>query len=139
MSDAIMLYAFHMIQGKVHPESLDPKWNYSKREIPDDIELKLVARLKEKSLGDSIKNIRPQIPMYNRYRKWFLHYDTLKNNDTQIKQLEFPGEPLKLGDSSSSVTELKNHLKNFDVSGISNYNGYFDEALQTSLIDFQNH
>ncbi|MCK5468518.1 MAG: L,D-transpeptidase family protein, partial [Cyclobacteriaceae bacterium] len=139
MSDAIMLYAFHMIQGKVHPESLDPKWNYSRRDIPDDIELKLMARLNEGSLVDSIKNLSPQIPMYNRYRKWFIHYDSLKDRDIVIKQLEFPGEPLELGDSSSLVAELKNHLANFDVSGISNYDGYFDEELQTTLTAFQEH
>lgn len=139
MSDAIMLFAFHMIQGKVDPESLDPNWNYSKRDIPNDIEFRLLARLKEQSIGDSIKVLRPRIPMYNRYRKWLLHYDTLKESDIQIKKLEFPGEPLKMGDSSSIVAELKNHLRNFDVSGISNYDGYFDEALQSSLIDFQNH
>ena len=67
MTDAIMLYAFHMIQGKVNPESLDPNWNYSKRDIPEDIDLKLISRLKERSLADSVKVLRPAIPMYNRY------------------------------------------------------------------------
>jgi murein L,D-transpeptidase YcbB/YkuD len=139
MTDAIMLYAFHMIQGKVNPESLDPNWNYSKRDIPDDIELKLISRLEEQSLADSIKVLRPAIPMYNRYRKWFAHYDSLQNNDGKIAQLEYPGEPLKLGDSSSLVTELKKHLENFDVSGVSNDDGYFDETLEATLIDFQTH
>ncbi|MCK5372061.1 MAG: peptidoglycan-binding protein, partial [Cyclobacteriaceae bacterium] len=139
MSDAILLYAFHMIHGKVDPIALDPKWNYSRRDIPDDIELKLMARLNEGSLVDSIKNLSPQIPMYNRYRKWFIHYDSLKERDIEIKQLDFPGESLKMGDSSSLIAELKNHLANFDVSGISNYDGYFDEELQASLTDFQDH
>lgn len=139
MTDAIMLYAFHMIQGKVNPESLDPNWNYSKRDIPEDIDLKLISRLKERSLADSVKVLRPAIPMYNRYRKWFVHYDSLKNNDGKISQLEYPGEPLKLGDSSALVSELKNHLENFNVSGVSADDGYFDETLEATLIDFQTH
>ena len=139
MSDAIMLYAFHMIHGKVDPESLDPNWNYSKRDVPEDIDMKLISRLKEQSLADSIGVLRPAIPMYNRYRKWFVHYDSLKNNDGIIIQLEYPGESLKLGDSSALVSELKNHLENFDVSGVSNNDGYFDETLEATLIDFQTH
>ena len=139
MTDAILLYAFHMIQGKVDPESLDPNWNYSKRDIPEDINLKLISRLKEQSLADSIKVLRPAIPMYDRYRKWFAHYDSLKKNDGKITQLEYPGESLKLGDSSVLVSELKRHLKNFDVSGVSDDDGYFDEALEATLIDFQSH
>jgi len=139
MTDAIMLYAFHIIQGKVDPESLDPNWNYSKRDIPDDIDLKLISRLEEQSLADSINVLRPALPMYNRYRKWFAHYDSLKNNDGKISQLEYPGESLKLGDSSALVSELKKHLENFDVSGISGDGGYFDETLEATLIDFQTH
>lgn len=137
MTDAIMLYAFHMIQGKVDPLSLDPNWNYSKRDIPDDIDLLLIARLKEQSLGDSIKVLRPALPMYNEYRKWFAHYDSLKKNDGKISQLEYPGEPLKLGDSSALISELKKHLENFDVSGVTDKDGYFDETLEATLIDFQ--
>jgi len=139
MTDAIMLYAFHMIQGKVDPENLDPNWNYSKRDIPDDIDLKLISRLEEQTLADSIKVLRPALPMYSRYRKWFAHYDSLKNNDGKISQLGYPGEPLKLGDSSALVSELKKHLENFDVSGVSNNDGYFDETLEATLIDFQTH
>ncbi len=139
MTDAIMLYAFHMIQGKVNPESLDPNWNYSKRDIPEDIDLKLISRLEEQSLGDSAKTLRPALPMYERYRKWFAHYDSLKKNDGKITQLEYPGEPLKLGDSSELVSELKKHLENFDVSGVSDDDGYYDEDLEATLIDFQTH
>jgi murein L,D-transpeptidase YcbB/YkuD len=139
MTDAIMLYAFHMIQGKVDPVSLDPNWNYSKRDIPEDIDLRLISRLEEQSLGDSVKTLRPALPMYDEYRKWFAHYDSLKKNDGKISQLEYPGEPLKLGDSSALVSELKKHLENFDVSGVSDDDGYFDEDLEATLIDFQSH
>jgi len=137
MSDAIMLYGFHIIQGKVDPESLDPNWNYSKRDIPEDVDLRLITRLEEKSLKDSIKNIFPAIPMYTHYKKWFVHYDSLQKNDGKIEQLQYPETSLKLGDSSALIAELKNHLKNFDVSGVANYEGKFDEELEATFIDFQ--
>ena len=139
MSDAIMLYAFHMIQGKVDPESLDPNWNYSRQDVPEDIEWKLISRLQEKTLADSIENISPRLPMYKRYKKWFVHYDSLQKNDIKLAQLEYPGEPLKLGDSSALVVELKNHLENFDISGMSDDDRHFDETLEATLIDFQTH
>lgn len=139
MTDAILLYVFHMVQGKVDPESLDPNWNYSKRDVPDDVDFLLISRLQEKSLADSIKNVVPTIPMYSHYKKWFVHYDSLQKNDIEISQLEYPGEPLRLGDSSALVAELKNHLENFDVSGSSNDDGLFDENLEATLIEFQTH
>jgi len=139
MSDAIMLYAFHMIQGKVNPESLDPNWNYSRRDLPEDVELKLITLLDNKSLESALDNLRPTLPMYNRFRKWFVHYDSLKNNDGKVAQLEYPGESLKVGDSSALVAELKNHLKNFDDSGVINQDGIFDENLEETLIEFQTH
>ena len=126
MSDAIMLYAFHMIQGKVDPESLDPNWNYSRQDVPEDIEWKLISRLQEKTLADSIENISPRLPMYKRYKKWFVHYDSLQKNDIKLAQLEYPGEPLKLGDSSALVVELKNHLENFDIQEAFELNLYED-------------
>lgn len=139
MSDAIMLYAFHMIQGKVHPESLDPNWNYSRRDLPEDVELKLITLLNNKSLKSSLDNLRPTLPMYKRLRKWFVHYDSLKSNDGKVAQLEYPAESLKVGDSSALVAELKNHLKNFDDSGIISQDGIFDETLEETLIEFQTH
>ena len=139
MTDAILTYAFHMIQGKVHPTKLDPNWNYSRRDLPEDVELKLITLLNNKSLKSALDNLRPTLPMYNRFRKWFVHYDSLKNNDGKVAQLEYPGESLKVGDSSALVAELKNHLKNFDDSGVINQDGIFDENLEETLIEFQTH
>lgn len=139
MSDAILLFAFHMIQGKVDPVALDPMWNYSKVDIPDDIEFLLMARLEEQSLLDSAVALRPQMPMYHQLRKWLIHYDSIKDKDIEISQLKFPGESLELGDSSDIVAEIKNHLRNFDLSGTLTRDGYFDETLKNALIEFQEH
>ena len=137
LTDAIMLYAFHIIQGKVDPHRIDPNWNYSRKDIPDDVELRLLARLQEKSLKDSAASISPALQMYSQYKKWFIHYDSLQKNDLTIMQLEYPGKSLRLGDTSDVVIELKHHLKNFDANAVFNHDAIFDEELEAALVDFQ--
>jgi murein L,D-transpeptidase YcbB/YkuD len=80
MSNAILTYAFHMIQGKVHPTSLDPNWNYSMRPMPDSVEFRLMHRLQTQSLKGGVANIRSELPMYHELRKWFARLDIIRVN-----------------------------------------------------------
>jgi murein L,D-transpeptidase YcbB/YkuD len=56
MTNAVLTYAFHLIQGKVHPVELDPTWNYSMRPMPDDVEFRLMNRLNTQTLKEGIAN-----------------------------------------------------------------------------------
>ncbi len=33
LTDAVLLYAYHLLNGKVNPKSLDNKWNFSSRDL----------------------------------------------------------------------------------------------------------
>jgi len=137
MTDALLTYAFHMIQGKVNPTKLDPNWNYSQRSMPDSAEFRVMHRLQTQSLKEGVKNIRSELPMYNKLRFWFAKYDSVQKADGDIKQIQYPGVSLKLGDSSEVVGELKRHLSNYANTLSLTDDNVFDEELEVTIKEFQ--
>ncbi len=137
MTDALLTYAFHMIQGKVNPTKLDPNWNYSQRSMPDSAEFRVMHRLQTQSLKEGVKNVRPELPMYHKLRFWFAKYDSVQKADGDIKQIQYPGAPLRLGDSSEVVGELKRHLSNYANTLSLTHDDVFDEELEITIKEFQ--
>jgi murein L,D-transpeptidase YcbB/YkuD len=137
MTNAVLTYAFHMIQGKVHPVELDPNWNYSMRPVPDSVEFKLMDRLQNQSLMDGVANIRSELPMYHELRKWLVRLDSIQKRGEAIQQIEYPGAPLRLGDSSKAVGDLKRQLAGYGYEINLPGNEKFDEELETAVMDFQ--
>jgi len=137
MTNAVLTFAFHMIQGKVHPVELDPNWNYSMRPLPDSVEFRLMDRLQNQSLIDGVANIRSELPMYHELRKWFAHLDSIQKSGGEIQQIEYPGTPLRLGDSSMAVVELKRQMAGYRYEISSPENEKFDKELESAIIDFQ--
>jgi murein L,D-transpeptidase YcbB/YkuD len=137
MTNAILTYAFHMIQGKVHPTKLDPNWNYSMRPLPDSAEFRLMHRLETGSLKDGVDNIRSEIPMYGKLRKWFAQYDSIQKAGGDIQPIEYPDVPLRLGDSSPAVGALKRHMTSYGYFFSEPESDKFDEELDAAIKDFQ--
>jgi len=137
MTDALLTYAHHMIQGKVNPTKLDPNWNYSQRPMPDSVEFRVMHRLQTQSLKEGVKNIRSELPMYNKLQFWFAKYDSVQKADGDIEQIQYPGAPLRLGDSSEVVGELKRHLSNYANTLSLTHDDVFDEELEVTIKEFQ--
>ena len=137
MTNAVLTFAFHMIQGKVHPVELDPNWNYSMRPLPDSVEFRLMDRLQNQSLMDGVANIRSELPMYHELRKWFTRLDSIQKSGGEVQQIEYPGVPLRLGDSSRAVPELKRLLAGYGYEISSPENEKFNKELETAVMDFQ--
>ena len=137
MTDAILTYAFHMIQGKVHPTKLDPNWNYSERPLPDNVEFGFMHRLKTNTLSEAEVLLRPEIPIYGELLTRFARLDSIKKVGGDIQPLEYPGKALRLGDSSPAVRDLKNHITRYGFEfNHPDYNR-FDEELEEAIKDFQ--
>lgn len=137
-TSAILTYAGHLIQGKVHPTSLDPSWNYNPRLIPDTAEFLVLDHLEKESLIEGVNSIKTKMPMYAKLKQWFVKYDSILKAGGDIKQIEYPNKALRLGDTSEVVTSLKIHLNNYGIS-VDNTNEVFDEELDKALKEFQLH
>ena len=138
LTNAIQTYAAHLIQGKVHPTKLNPSWNYGQRLIPDSAEFLFLDHLANENLIEGINSIKTEMPMYAKLKKWFVTYDSILKAGGDIKQLEYPEKALRIGDTSSVVTNLKLHLNNYGIS-VENTSQIFDEELDLALKEFQQH
>lgn len=137
MTNAILSYAFHMIQGKVNPTELDPNWNYSHRPFPDDMEFRLVQSLQTGSLKEGAERIRPEILMYGKLRLRFARLDSMKKAGKEIQTLDYPGTALRLGDSSDAVSILKEHMTVYGFVFTKPDRNKFDEELEEAVKEFQ--
>lgn len=138
MTNAILTYSSHLILGKVHPTDLDPNWNYSKRSIPDTAEFLILNRLESESIIEGVDQIKTKMPLYAKLKHWLKKYDSLSKSGKELKQIEYPGKALKIGDTSTVVSKLKLHLNNYGIS-IDNTGPEFDEELDLALKEFQLH
>lgn len=137
MTNAILSFAFHMIQGKVNPTKLDPNWNYSENPLPDDVEFKLMQKLQTGTLGDVAARTRPDIPIYEGLRGMFARLDSMKKAGIDIQALEYPGTALRLDDSSPAVRALKDHMTVYGFVFSDLESDRFDEELDEAIKQFQ--
>ncbi len=137
MTNAVLTFSHHMIQGKVNQSKLDPNWNYSKKAYPERLEFRLLTHLKNESLLSAVDNIRPKLDMYKKLKRWFAHYDSIYTQNGTVEKLVYPGKALRLGDSSAVVGELSQHLRNFVIGTDSVNSNVFDKQLEDALKDFQ--
>ncbi len=136
-TDAILTFAFYMIQGKVNPTELNPSWNYSKRPMPDNVELGLMQRLQAGTLKEGAVILRPEILIYSKLRSRFSLLDSMQKAGIEIPPLEYPGKSLRPGDSSVAVGALKNHISIYGFVFSKPDNDVFDEDLEKAVKDFQ--
>ncbi len=109
LTDAGILYAHHLILGKVNPENLDAQWNYNPRQINMNPVQLIQQALTEKEILRFIKNIRPQ----NRYYKNLVN--ALKKYKEIAKKGGWPiipsGKIIKPGDEDSRIPIIRERLK----------------------------
>ena len=56
LTDGILLYAKHLLQGKVDPRTLDDSWNYSRRSLePADVARSLADALGRREVAAVVK------------------------------------------------------------------------------------
>lgn len=137
MTDAILTYAFHMVQGKVNPSSFDPNWNYHERPMPDDVDFRLLNRLQTKTLNETIDFLRPEMPLYHELQERFVLLDSMKKAGGEIHPLEYPGSALKPGVKSPAVIALKDHMNNYGYMFEHPEEDLYDEELEEAVKDFQ--
>jgi murein L,D-transpeptidase YcbB/YkuD len=64
MTDAILLYAYHLLEGKVDPHDLDVQWNFDYAELPGGEGEKLANAIEKKKVSQELHNLRPQLAGY---------------------------------------------------------------------------
>ena len=80
LTDGLLMYAYHLLDGKVHPETLDPNWNYDFREIDPHAPYILEKAVETASVSEVIGQMRPQMEAYTSMMELLAEYRELARN-----------------------------------------------------------
>lgn len=137
LTDAVLLYARHLIEGKVNPGPLEYSWNYSRRQYAHDEVIEKVNRaIEEGSVGEALARLAPDTWFYLQLKEALALYRDLQ------QQGPFPALPvskvLRKGDQHDTVVLLRQRLSEFDFSADAiSEPRVFDSGLEAAVKTFQ--
>jgi murein L,D-transpeptidase YcbB/YkuD len=135
LTDAFLLYAFHLSAGRVNPETIQAEWFIKTQEV--DLAEVLQTALDKDQIAEALENLRPKHPGYERLKKALQTYQDI---------MELGGWPMvpagarmERGDQGGRVKALRSRLA---VSGDldeleEGHEDVFDEALEDAVRRFQ--
>lgn len=109
LSDGILLYARHLLEGKVDPRTMDSSWNYPRRDfVPEVVAQSLVQAISQRQVGQVLEQFKPAVPAYGQMKKELAHYRELA--DSQQFFLVPTDAVLKPGETRESILLLRRRL-----------------------------
>lgn len=118
LTDGIITYAIHLLNGKINPSMLGKTWNYDETHLDFDTTLKqLETHIQSHTVADAIAGLAPNIAPYHALKRYLAQYREL------AKRYSFTAIPysevIKPGTSHPSLSAIDKRLSEL---------GYLDET-----------
>lgn len=138
VTDAVMLYAYHLVAGKVDHETRSPKWNYSFREITEDMILNLERAIENGTIVQALHDLRPGFPLYKLYMENMVIYQKLAQQHSWKTIPE--GAVIHPGDNDTRIPLIRQRLHHLnEMLGDTNlHSAVYDTTLVRAVKAFQN-
>ncbi|MGH1380633.1 MAG: L,D-transpeptidase family protein [Shewanella xiamenensis] len=145
LTDGIITYAIHLLNGKVNPSMLGKTWNYDEAHLDFDTTLKqLEEHIKAHTVAEAITGLAPKIAPYHQLKQYLAQYKDLaaRYPFTTIPYTEV----IKPGSTSPSVQSIATRLKELGYLAASspaeNSNAVnepltYDSTLEAAVRQFQ--
>jgi len=137
MTDALILYASHLISGKVEQSKLRSKWDIDLNPRPKNIDSLLTVTLHNKKVKDALDQVKPQHYLYKLLKFHLNEYRELAKKGGWPKVSE--GESLKKDMIDARILEIRSYLlvtKDLTENKVEN-DSLFDEDLEFAIKKFQ--
>ena len=137
MTDAVLLYAYHLLEGKVDPHDLDVQWNFGYTQLPGGNGKKLVDAIKNKKVSHELHKLRPQLAGYDRMMDELAKYRAIARKGGWDK---IPaGGKIDPGDADSRIPDIRKRLSfSGDLTDNSDMtNKTYDASLEKDIRYFQ--
>lgn len=137
MTDALILYAAHLLEGKLEQSDLRKSWDVERNEGPANPDSLLTATLHNKDIKSTLEGLKPNHYMYNLMK---FHLKKLRKEAAEGGWPEVSeGETLKPGDTAARIVEVRNYLK--AVGDLKKYKvsneEVFDSIVEAAVKKFQ--
>lgn len=137
MTDALILYASHLLEGKLEQSDLRKKWDVERNEGPENPDSLLTATLHNKNIKAVLESLKPNHYMYNLMK---FHLKKLREVEAEGGWPNVSeGETLKVGDNAPRVSEIRQYLLAVGdlKSEATSDEEFFDEELEEAVKKFQ--
>jgi murein L,D-transpeptidase YcbB/YkuD len=134
LSDAFLVYASHLLAGRINPETIDAEWHANRREA--DLAIVIQTALDTNRIGETLKSLLPSQPGYARLRNALAHYREIAARGGWPA---VPGGPkIQIGDRGERVRTLFLRLMvTGDLDKQDTVRDHFDDVLEKALRRFQ--
>ena len=137
MTDALILYASHLLEGKLEQSDLRKKWDVERNAGPSNPDSLLTVTLHNKNIKGALEGFKPNHYMYNlmKFHLKKLRAEAENGGWPEVSE----GETLKPGDSDQRIIEIRQFL--IAVGDLNEQtvdeNEMFDEELEEAVKKFQ--
>ena len=108
ITDGTILYAYHLIRGKVNPHDLSFSWNFIEHQFPEDTKQYLRKAIDQENLSEALFNLEPQDEEYLLLKlKLAENKVVIRDGGWEMVKIE---TPLHEGDSDKGILQLINRL-----------------------------
>ena len=137
LTDGVILYVRHLMQGKVDPRLTDPTFNYSRVPFePAQVSARLRAAIANDSIDDIMTGARPDQRFYRLMREALARYRALAANESFTP---IPTDTvLKPGQDHPNVGPLRRRLVELGyIAGESVATNIYDPSVEDAVRRFQ--
>ena len=137
MTDAMILYASHLISGKVEQSKLRTEWDLSINDGPKNPDSLLTVTLAQHQIKQVLEGFKPKSAFYDELKVRLKEYRELAKNGGWNKIPE--GETLKKEMTDERIVDVRKYLNTTkDLSANADLdNPLFDEELELAVKKFQ--
>jgi len=129
LTDAVFLYGYHLIKGKVDPHSLDVQWNFAYADLPGGDGKLLAQAIEQHTLLEEFHKLRPQIRDYEDLMRELAEYRVIAEYGGwgEIKA----GGKIDPGDTDPRIVQIRIRLET--TGDLNHLNDMDSEVYDTSL------
>lgn len=138
MTDAFVLLASHLSEGKTNPETINPQWNVSRRKLKQNWSSFIDSTLNTDNIAGTLQSLTPGHADYNNLKKALAEYRLLEEKGgwgrfiTRLPKLE-------MGMRNPDVAQLRKRLS--ITQGAADFDpddeNLFDGHLRNQVVIFQ--
>jgi murein L,D-transpeptidase YcbB/YkuD len=137
LTDAVILYAYHLMEGKVDPHSIDVQWNFGYAELPGGDGKLLAQAIENHTLLVEIHKLRPQIPDYAKLMRELGEYRLIAEYGGWGKISG--GGKIDPGDADPRIADIRSRLEaTGDLHNLNDMDSeLYDKELEKDVRSFQ--
>jgi murein L,D-transpeptidase YcbB/YkuD len=136
LTDGLLVYYRHLVEGKVDAGKMESSWNYSRREFnPQTVSQELSQAIKARQIPEEVESVKPDLPFYRQMKASLALYRQIAKENPFAAIAD--DKTLRLNDDHPNVTGLRRRLEELQFLEESSASTRFDQTLHDAVIAYQ--